>query len=196
MSSIVTGGTGFIGAQIVRLLLEKGENSPVVFDINQSTNRLNDVVDKIEIIGGDLGNFNHVLNVVKKVRPKVIYHMGAMLSVPSEADPAASFRINVLGIYHVLEAARLFNVKQVLFSSSIGTYGFDIKDKVINDYTLQRPIIFYGACKLFGEHIGLFYRRKYDILVLLGQAYDLQVSLNILAGSLKSAPRETHLRFG
>ena len=144
-------------------MLEKGENSPVVFDINQSTNRLNDVVDKIEIIGGDLGNFNHVLNVVKKVRPKVIYHMGAMLSVPSEADPAASFRINVLGIYHVLEAARLFNVKQVLFSSSIGTYGFDIKDKVIDDYTLQRPIIFYGACKLFGEHIGLFYRRKYGI---------------------------------
>jgi threonine 3-dehydrogenase len=122
-----------------------------------------DVADQIEIVGGDLGNFNHVLSVVKKVRPKVIYHMGAMLSVPSETDPAASFRVNVLGMYHVLEAARLFDVKQVLYSSSIGTYGADIKDKVISDYTLQRPTILYGACKLFGEHIGLFYRRKYGL---------------------------------
>ncbi len=163
MSSMITGGTGFIGSQVVRHLLDKGEKNPVVFDISLSKNRLDDVADQIEMVKGDLGNFNHVLNTVKKARPKVIYHMGAMLSVPSETDPAASFPVNVLGTYHVLEAARLFDAKQVLFSSSIGTYGSDIQDKVINDNTLQRPTIFYGAAKLFGEHIGMFYRKKYGL---------------------------------
>ena len=43
---------------------------------------------------------------------------------------------NVLGTFHVLEAARLFEVPQVLFSSSIGTYGLDIQGNVIDDYAL------------------------------------------------------------
>ena len=76
MSSMITGGTGFIGSQVVRHLLEKGEKNPVVFDISLSKNRLDDVADQIEMVKGDLGNFNHVLNTVKKARPKVIYHMG------------------------------------------------------------------------------------------------------------------------
>jgi threonine 3-dehydrogenase len=86
-----------------------------------------------------------------------------MLSAPSDVDPAAAMRSNALGTFHVLEAARLFDVKQVLFSSTIGTYGYDIREAVISDYTLQRPMVFYGATKVFAEHMGLFYRRKYGI---------------------------------
>jgi threonine 3-dehydrogenase len=86
-----------------------------------------------------------------------------MLSVPSDADPAAAMRANALGTFHVLEAARLFGVPQVLFSSSIATYGLDIHETVIDDYTLQRPQLFYGAIKVFCEHMGLFYRRKYNL---------------------------------
>ncbi len=110
-----------------------------------------------------MGNFSHVLDVVQRANPSVIYHLGGMLSVPSDADPAAALRANALGTFHVLEAAKLFNVSQVLFSSTIGTYGLDIQEEVINDYTLQRPQLFYGATKVFGEHMGLFYKRKYGL---------------------------------
>jgi threonine 3-dehydrogenase len=54
-------------------------------------------------------------------------------------------------------------VKQVIFSSSVGTYGYDMHEDVINDHTLQRPQFFYGATKVFGEHMGLFYKRKYGL---------------------------------
>lgn len=124
---------------------------------------MDDIEDQIEIVHGDLGNFSHVLNVVQKAKPNVIYHLGGMLSVPSDADPAASLRANALGTFHVLETAKLFNVSQVLFSSSIGTYGLDIQEEVIDDYTLQRPQLFYGATKVFSEHMGLFFKRKYDL---------------------------------
>ena len=63
----------------------------------------------------------------------------------------------------MLEAARLFGVGKVIFSSSIGTYGSGITADVMDDLTLQRPLLVYGACKLFGEHLGLFYRRKYGL---------------------------------
>ena len=147
MSVLVTGGTGFIGAQVVRMLLEQGEKGAVVFDINPSTKLLDDVADQVEVVRGDLGNFSHVLNVVKTFRPKVIYHMGGMLSVPSDADPAASFRANAMGTFHVLEAARLLDVAQVLFASTIATYGMDVREPVVDDYTLQRPQLFYGCTK-------------------------------------------------
>jgi len=163
MSVLVTGGAGFIGAQVVRFLLEKGEKDLVVFDINRSTKLLSDVEDRIEMVRGDLGNMSHVLNVVKTFSPAVIYHLGGMLSIPSDADPAASFKANAMGTFHILEAARLFGVPQVLFSSTLGTYGLDNREEVIDDYTLQRPVLFYGATKVFCEHMGLFYKRKYGL---------------------------------
>ena len=163
MAILITGGTGFIGAEVVRMLIKKGETDPVVFDINPSTQRLDDVADKVKMVRGDLGNFAQVLNVVRDTKPRTIYHIGSMLSAPSDEDPGAAIRTNALGTFHVLEAAKLFEVAQVLFTSSIGTYGRDIKENVINDYTLQRPLLFYGATKVFAEHMGLFYKRNYDL---------------------------------
>jgi threonine 3-dehydrogenase len=163
VATLITGGTGFIGAEVVRLLLNRGEQDIAVFDINPSARRLDGVADRIEIVRGDLGNFSHMLDIVKKARPTTIYHLGGMLSAPSDADPAASMRANALGTFHVLEAARLFDVRQVLFSSSIATYGLDIEEGIIDDKTLQRPQLFYGATKVFCEHLGLFYRRKYGL---------------------------------
>ena len=151
-----------MGAEVVRLLLKQGEK-PIVFSRNPVTPRLADVADKVEGIAGDLGNFSHVLNAVKTTRPDVIYHMGAMLSVPSDADPAASIQANVLGTFHVLEAARLFDVPQVLFTSSLGVYGADITEDFIDENAVDHPLLFYGATKAFAENMGRFYKRKYGI---------------------------------
>ena len=163
MSIFVTGGTGFIGTQVVRTLLEEGKKDIVIFDIHPARSSLRDVEDQIELVEGDLGNISHVLNTIKAFRPKVTYHLGGMLSTPSDTDPAAAFRANAIGAFHVLEPAKLFDVPQVLFSSTIGTYGLNITEKVLNDFTLQRPQLFYGATKVFCEHTGLFYRRKYGL---------------------------------
>jgi threonine 3-dehydrogenase len=163
MPNLVTGGAGFIGSEVVRSLLRREDSRPVIFDIEPETRRVADLLDRVKTIRGDLGNFSHVLNAAKESRPQIIYHLGGMLSTPSDADPAAALRANALGTFHVLEAARLFGVRQVLFASSIGTYGSDIRDPVIDDKTLQRPEFFYGATKVFGEHMGLFYKRKYGL---------------------------------
>ncbi len=163
MTIVITGGTGFIGSEVVRMLLNQGEQRPVVFHASGNTQRLDDVLDQVELVRGDLANFSHVLDIVKKARPRAIYHLGAMLSTPSDADHTAAMQTNVMGTFHVLEAARLFEVPQVLFSSTIATYALDFAGDAIDDATIQRPVQFYGASKLFGEHMGLFYKRRYGL---------------------------------
>ncbi len=163
MATLITGGTGFIAAEIARLLVSRGETDLTVFDIDDSTHRLDEIAGKVKRIRGDVGNFSHVLDAVRDSSPEVIYHLAGMLSLGCEADPHSSIRVNALGTYHVLEAARLFGVEKVIFSSSIGTYGSGITTAAMDDLTLQRPVLLNGACKLFGEHLGLFYRRKYGL---------------------------------
>jgi len=163
MATLITGGAGFVGLEVARQLLDGGETDVTVFSRNPSPARLGDLTDRVNAVAGDVGNFSHVLDVVKTTRPEVIYHLGAMLSVPSDADPASAIQTNAMGTFYVLEAARLFDVRQVIFSSSIGSYGRDIEGETLTDTTLQRPVLFYGATKAFGEHMGLVFKRKYGL---------------------------------
>lgn len=164
MGVLVTGGTGFIGREIVRMLVERGEERVFVFHRSKGAARwLDDIADQVTFIQGDLGEFSHVLHAVRQARPRIIYHAGAMLSIPSEADPASAIQTNAMGTFYVLEAARLFDVSQVFFASTGATYGRDMQGETLNDYTLQRPTLVYGATKVFGEHLGIFYKRKYGL---------------------------------
>jgi len=163
MGVMVTGGTGLIGATLVRMLLERDEKNVVAFHRNPAKKTLDDVAERVALVQGDLGNFSHVLEAVKNHRPRTIYHLGAMLTLPSDADPPAAFQSNIAGTFHILEAARLFDVKQVLFASSIGAYGADVQSEIIDDYTVQRPNTMYGVSKVFGENLGSYYKLKYGL---------------------------------
>jgi threonine 3-dehydrogenase len=163
MRTLITGGTGFIGAEVARLLIGRGATHVTLFDVNHSLRRLEDIARGVTIVKGDVGTFSHVLEAVRSSRAEIIYHLGAMLSLPSERDPAAAFAANAMGTFHVFEAARTLDVKKVVFASSTATFGFDLPSDPIDDLSLQRPQTFYGACKLFGENMGRFYRRKYGL---------------------------------
>ena len=161
MSILITGGTGFIGIELARKLAERGEDV-VLFDIVPRVERVANIKGKVKVVQGDLEVWPEILNVVRDNKVDNVFHLGTMLSIPSEANPWASFQTNVVGTMYVLEAARLFGVKRFVFVSTAATYGFG-SGEVITEDTLQRPITMYGAGKLYGELLGRFYRRKFDL---------------------------------
>jgi threonine 3-dehydrogenase len=161
VSTLITGGTGFLGSQLARVLVDRGEDV-LLFDIHPSLERIKDIRDKVRVVPGNLAYWPEVMNVVKENRIKGIYHLGSMLSVPSQANPWASFQTNVCGTMHVLEAARLFDVEKVLFISSVSTYGYGVP-RVVTDDSLQRPTSMYGSGKLYCELLGRFYRTKFGL---------------------------------
>lgn len=161
MAKLITGGTGFIGAELARALVGQGEEV-ILFDVAPNWGRIKDIENIVKVIPANLANSFEVLNVVSENNIEGIYHLGGMLSLSSEANPQASFQANVCGTMHILEAARLFNVAKVVFTSSMMTYSLGLS-RVITDDTLQRPITMYGCSKLYGELLGMFYRRRFGL---------------------------------
>lgn len=161
MTKLITGGTGYVGSELAHILVERGEQV-VLFDININRYRVEDIENKVWIVQGNLGNFSEVLNAVKNNNITEIYHMGSMLAFASDSNPWASFRSNVIGTYNVLEAARLFGVHKIMFTSTFGTFGLQMEE-VCTDLSIQRPLTMYGCGKLYGEGLGRFYRNKFGL---------------------------------
>ena len=163
MAILVTGGTGFIGAEIVRQLLERETGTVYVLHRSDNRTRLGDLSAQLTFIQADLADYGRLAEIVAAIRPEVIVHLGAMLTGPGEADPQAALQTNAFGTHALLEAARLNGVRQFLFASSIGTYGADLGAGAISDATVQRPLTMYGITKVFGEQLGAYYRRAYGL---------------------------------
>jgi nucleoside-diphosphate-sugar epimerase len=161
MASLITGGTGLIGAELAHLLIEKGEEV-VLFNRTIRRDRIDDIGDKAKWVQGDVGIWPQVLSVIKDYHITDIYHTGSMLSFVSETNPSGSFQSNVIGTFNMLEAARLLGVRRMMFTSSIATFGLGMGE-VVTDTTLQRPTAIYGIGKLYCEGLGRFYRNKYGL---------------------------------
>ena len=162
MSILITGGSGLIGASLTQMIVELGKR-PVVIDIAPVHPILKKWEPHFAYFQGSVDNLPELLNIIKKESIDTIFHLGGMLSMPSENKPWASFQANVVGTFTVMEAARLEGVDKVIYSSTIATYSKDIRSSIIDDFTLQRPTTMYGATKVFGELLGRVYARKYGI---------------------------------
>ncbi len=164
MVTLVTGGTGFIGAEIVRRLLAEDPDADIHVAYHSGNfQRLADLTERISLHPLDLADTKGIHGLVAAVAPDVIYHFGAVLTGPGEANPQMAIETNAIGTYALLEAARIAGTRQVVFASSIGTYGSGIPTRVIDDATLQRPLTVYGVTKVFGENLGAFYKRRYGL---------------------------------
>ncbi|MGQ9544022.1 MAG: NAD-dependent epimerase/dehydratase family protein [Candidatus Bathyarchaeia archaeon] len=163
MSILITGGTGLIGSQLARMLVERG-GEPILFDVAPDLGAVKPIIGKVKIVRGDLANWSEVFNVVKDYGVESIYHLGGMLSLPSDANPWAAYRVNANGTMHILEAARLFNVGKVIFTSTIATYAKQAETPIeIDEATVQRPENMYGITKLFCELLGRFYCKRFGL---------------------------------
>lgn len=161
VKNLITGGLGFLGGCLAKRLLEDGEEV-VLFDIVSESTFIKDVENRVKIVRGDISNWSQVLDVVKNNDIDCIYHLVAMLSDAAEANPQAAYMVNINGTFHVLEAARLFNVGSVIFTSSIATYGPGVPS-VVNEDVIQLPTSMYGITKVFGERLGEYYHHKFGV---------------------------------
>ena len=135
--ALVTGGAGFIGSNLVRALLERGDEVRVL-DNFSTGNRANLAGVDVEVVEGELRSYERVHNAVRGV--EVVYHLGALGSVPrSVQDPLTSNAVNVEGTLNVLLAARDSGVRRVVFASSSSVYGTAARRCRVTEDDAARP---------------------------------------------------------
>jgi UDP-glucose 4-epimerase len=157
--ALVTGGGGFIGSNLVRALLERGDDVRVL-DNFSTGNRANLEGLDIEIVEGELRSYERVHNAVRGM--EVVYHLGALGSVPrSVQDPLTSSAVNVEGTLNVLLAARDEGVRRVVFSSSTSVYGSS-REMPTSESSPPDPLSPYGVAKLAAERYCISFSRVYD----------------------------------
>jgi UDP-glucose 4-epimerase len=159
VKALVTGGGGFIGSNLVRALLERGDDVRVL-DNFSTGNRQNLAGLDIEVVEGELRSYERVHNAVRGV--ETVFHLGALGSVPrSVQDPLTSNAVNVDGTLNVLLAARDEGVRRVVFSSSSSVYGTRRELPVTEDQAPD-PLSPYGVAKLAAERYCVSFSRVYE----------------------------------
>ncbi len=151
MSILITGGAGYIGSHVVRLLQQRNLDVVVVDDLDTG---LVSRIGNAPLINLDLAAADAVerlVEAINKYEVSSVIHFAAKKQVGvSVAQPEHYFDQNVGGMTHLLEAMRQTNVTRLVFSSSAATYGMPDVDSVSED-ALCAPINPYGQTKLIGE---------------------------------------------
>lgn len=158
---LITGGAGYIGSHVVKLLLETTDYSVTVVD-NLSTGFKSTIdylqsIRYFDFVQADLSNWDEIENVFKAKPFDAIIHFAASLIVEeSMTNPLKYYLNNTANTINLLKLANEYGVRKFIFSSSAAVYGEpdtdDIKDGIKEDFSAN-PINPYGTSKLFSEKI-------------------------------------------
>ena len=165
-------GAGVVGAQVARIEVEMGER-PVMLDISPQADAISEIVDPsaVKIVRGDI---LAPLDLARVIREEEITHVVLTAANPNltpggQQNPYASIAVNIMGTANVLEAARIFSIQRVVFSSTVGLYssmsggGDDNSGGLLREEILPRPTTIYATTKQACENLGLNYARWFGV---------------------------------
>src|SRR5882724_7558160 len=186
---LLTGAAGGVGSRLRKLL-------PPIYPglILSDLKKPDDLTPSETFIAADLADLAQVKKIVEGVDG--IIHLGGF-SV--EGPWETILNSNIIGAYHLFEAARLAGVKRIVFASSNHAVGFHPRSETIDTHALIRPDTRYGVSKAFGEALGSLYAFKYNIGVLsirIGNVGEKPIDERRLAIWLKTEDLVSLIRIG
>jgi len=171
---LVTGGLGFIGAQVVRELLASG--APVlVIDRQQDSNSADEVLSAeqralVHVVGTRIPGIRTLTRLLREWSVETVIHLASPLATVTEARPRLSVDEMITPQLAILEACRLAKVRRLVWASSVGVFGrvHEYSRVPIGNDAPHYPLTSYGAAKSFLERLATHYtiRHRLDTLGL------------------------------
>jgi len=170
MSNIlITGGTGFIGSYIAKRLIDEG-HQVICFDNFLDYSRHRFIGEKAIFHQGDTTRIEEVIAALKEHHVEKVVSLAYLMPLEAEKNLQLAVRVNALGVNNVFEAARLCEIKRVVYSSSIGVYGHFswYGDKPVRevpeDFYPANNV--YGAGKQFNEFMASRYNEYHGMEIV------------------------------
>ena len=157
MRFVVTGGAGFVGSYLVKLLVKKGHNVVVIDNLHKGKKEnLDEVLDKIEFLNIDIRDYDLMEKNMRDIDG--VFHQAALTVVQdSFKDPEEYHSVNVDGTENIFKIARKNNFK-VVYASSSSIYGHQENVPILENFN-KKPINPYGKTKLNDEIIAEKYSK-------------------------------------
>ena len=171
---IVTGGSGFIGSNLVNYLIKKKFFVINLDKLSYSSNKYNDEIrsrNNYKLIKIDINNKNKIIKIIKKFKPLVIFNLAAETHVDRSIDGPENFiKTNINGTFNLLEALRILKKKKVqpklIHISTDEVYG-DITKGRSNENFQYQPSSPYSASKASADHLVKSYIRTYKLKAVI-----------------------------
>lgn len=172
MIILVTGVAGFIGSNLARELLKKGEIIVGIdslndyYDVNLKLFRLEDLnkYSNFTFIKCDIADKQALIKTFDEYKFDVVVNLAAQAGVRySITNPDAYIQSNLIGFYNILEACRNYPVKHLVYASSSSVYGSNKKVPYSTEDKVDNPVSLYAATKKSNELLAHAYAKLYNI---------------------------------
>ena len=172
-TALITGITGQDGAYLAKLLLDKNYTvyglSPRRATDNLWRLRYLDILDKVNLISGDLIDLSSLIRAMQIAKPDEVYNLGAQSFVgTSWEQPILTSNVTALGATNVLEAIRIVNNKIRFYQASTSEMFGKIQQQVQDENTPFYPRSPYGVAKLYAHWMTINYRESFDMYACSG----------------------------
>jgi len=170
----VTGVAGFIGANLVKRLLNEIEDIQVIgldnmndyYDVKLKEYRLSEIdkFNNFTFIKGNLADRDVVNHIFEEYKPDIVVNLAAQAGVRySIENPDAYIESNLIGFFNILEGCRHYPVEHLVYASSSSVYGSNKKVPYSTDDKVDNPVSLYAATKKSNELLAHSYSKLYDI---------------------------------
>ena len=169
--ALVTGITGQDGSYLAEFLLTKGYE---VIGMHRRTSienfdRIEQIVDKITLVQGDLLDQNSLEAIIKQYRPQEVFNLAAQSFVPTSwTQPLLTGEITGLGVTRLLEAMRIIDPTMRFYQASTSEMFGKVQAVPQNEKTPFYPRSPYGVSKLYAHWITVNYRESYNMFACSG----------------------------
>ena len=142
---LVTGGTGFVGANLVRRLLHDGHQVHLLVRPHHATWRIEEIRRDIRLHLLELADAPAVSKIIAEIKPEWVFHLAAHGAYSWQADIAAIFQTNLIGTMHLVEACLKSGFESIVHTGSSSEYGF--KDHAPDETEGLEPNSHYAVAK-------------------------------------------------
>lgn len=156
---LVVGSSGQIGTELVLGLRKRfGVDNVVASDIRKPSESIEGPFEELDIM-----NAESLLSVVDKHQITEVYLLAALLSATAEKNPDFAWRLNMEGLFNVLNLAKNQVIQKIFWPSSIAVFGPTTPGNNTPQYTVMEPSTVYGISKLAGERWCEYYSKQYGV---------------------------------